>query len=313
MEKEPKVSVIMPIYNAEKFIAKAIESILNQTYHNLELILIDDCPTDRTLEIIGQYKDDRICLVHNKKNLGIAYSRNKGLSLCNGKYVALMDDDDIAIKDRLKMQVEYLENNSCIDVLGGKIKSIDENGVIIGNSGIALMNPLYIRAMLMFKNVMFNGTVMLRKSFVDKYGLEYENNCLGMEDFKLWIESSKVGNLSNLDEVLLLYRRTENSETSKVKENNLNQRKKLYAQFQRYSLIRSGFSLDENEIMVLNKVQTETNPKCESREELTRFYFVLKKIITQAKGMNLDNQKEIESACKKLFADKIYRSECVWL
>lgn len=313
MEKEPKVSVVMPIYNAERFIEEAIESILNQTYHNIELILIDDCPTDRTLEILEQYKDERICLVHNKENLGIACSRNKGLSLCTGKYIALMDDDDIAVKERLKLQVEYLENNSCIDILGGKIKAIDENGGIIENSGIALINPLYIRAMLMFRNVMYNGTVMLRKSFIDKYGLKYEDNCLGMEDFKFWIECSKVGNLSNLDEVLLLYRRTENSETAKVKEKNLSQRKKLYAQFQRYSLMKSGFFLKENELTVINKVQTETNAKCESMEELKRFYLVLKKIIIQAQKMNLDNQKEVESACKKLFSEKVYSSECIWL
>ena len=93
----PAISVIMPVYNAEKYIRKSIESILYQTFEDFELVLIDDCGNDKSMEIARQFSDERIRIIENADNIGISSSRNRGIKESHGKYIALMDDDDIVI------------------------------------------------------------------------------------------------------------------------------------------------------------------------------------------------------------------------
>lgn len=310
---KPEVSVIMPVYNAEEFIAKAIESILNQTYTNFELVMIIDCPTDGTLNIINQYSDKRIRIIYNKCNSGIAYSRNRGLSVSQGKYVALMDDDDISLRNRLEKQVYFLEENSDIDVLGGRSQTINELGKIINTSTIALTNPLYINAMLLFRNVLINGTVMMRKDFIDKYRLCYKDGCLGMEDFLFWIDCSKVGRITNLDEVLLLYRKSRYNETNKVRQIKSKERCRLYAFLQKYSLESSGIRLSSEKLLVINKVLAEVGGRCESEDEIIDFYEALKEVIDQAEKINCINKREIKIACRKLLGEKIGLCDWLWI
>lgn len=309
---KPKVSVIMPVYNAEEFIAKAIESILNQTYIDFEFIMIIDCPTDDTLNIIKRYNDKRIRVIYNEYNSGIAYSRNRGLSVSRGKYVALMDDDDISSRDRLERQVDFLEENSDIDILGGRSQTINELGKIISTSTVALTNPLYINAMLLFRNVLINGTVMMRKDFIEKYGLCYKDNCLGMEDFRFWIDCSKVGRITNLDEVLLLYRKSQYNETNRVRQIKNEERCRLFSFLQKYSLESSGISLPVEQLMVINKVLAEVGGRCESMEEIVKFYEALKGVVNQAEKSNCYNKREIKIACRKLLGEKIGLCEWLW-
>lgn len=146
----PKVSVIMPLYNAEKYVEKAIYSILQQTCSDFELILIDDQGSDKTIEIARSIIDDRIVYVCNEENLGIAKSRNKGINQAQGDYIALMDDDDIAPLDRLEKEVNFLDCHSEYDVVGGRMGVIDANDTIVKLYNEPLMNPNYIRASLMF-------------------------------------------------------------------------------------------------------------------------------------------------------------------
>ena len=163
------VSVVMPAYNGEKYIADAIESIINQSYTEWELIIVDDASIDNTLDVIKKYKDDRISLYINDKNRGISYSTNLAISKSNGKYIALLDDDDIATKDRLLLQAEYLDNHPSIDILGGRAVNIDEYGnVLMHDSSAPLNNPKLIRAWMNFANRRFsNGTTMIRKEFIE--------------------------------------------------------------------------------------------------------------------------------------------------
>ena len=101
-----KVSVIMPAYNGEAFIGESIQSLIDQTYEFWELYVIDDCSQDKTVEIIESFKDDRIHLIKNAQNMGIAYNTNLGIEKSNGEYIALLDDDDVSLKDRFKIQVD---------------------------------------------------------------------------------------------------------------------------------------------------------------------------------------------------------------
>lgn len=129
------VSIVMPVYNVEKYLQESINSILNQTYRNIELIIIDDGSTDSSVKIIKNYKDERIKAFYFE-NGGCSKQRNFGLTAASGYYLALMDADDISECDRIKNQVEFLQSNIDIDVLGTNASIIDNNGKIIREKNI---------------------------------------------------------------------------------------------------------------------------------------------------------------------------------
>ncbi len=114
----PKVTVLMPVYNAEKYLKTAIESILKQTFSDFELLIINDGSTDGSEEIIRSFNDKRIRLFNNEQNLGIIKTLNKGLNLAKGEYIIRMDADDISLPDRLELQVKYMEENPGIGISG---------------------------------------------------------------------------------------------------------------------------------------------------------------------------------------------------
>jgi glycosyltransferase involved in cell wall biosynthesis len=128
----PQVSVIMPVFNGERFIADSIMSILNQTFNDFELIIVDDCSTDNTVSIIKEIKDGRIRYVRNFANSGPAISRNVGNSMARGKYIAVIDADDIALPHRLASQFHYLESHPKIGLSGSFGEAISADGSKIG-------------------------------------------------------------------------------------------------------------------------------------------------------------------------------------
>lgn len=130
MDNSKLVSVLIPVYNVEKYVFEAINSILNQTYKNLEIIIVDDCSSDKTYEIILEMakKDKRIKIFKNKENKKICYSLNFAFNMSNGYYIARMDGDDISLLDKIEKQVKYLEENKKIDLVGVSTISIDEKG-----------------------------------------------------------------------------------------------------------------------------------------------------------------------------------------
>ncbi|EMQ5464458.1 glycosyltransferase family 2 protein, partial [Campylobacter coli] len=134
-KNKPLVTVIMPAFNRENYISFAIESILNQDYLNFEFIIIDDCSTDATYNIIQEYakRDQRIIVLRNKKNKGIVYSLNRCLERSRGKYIARMDDDDISLPERIEKQVNVMEKDISIVVAGTYFKPMDENLEFFGN------------------------------------------------------------------------------------------------------------------------------------------------------------------------------------
>ena len=196
----PKISVVMPAYNAEKYIGEAIESILNQTFKDFEFIIINDGSVDHTKEIIREYNDPRIVLLENDKNRGIVLSLNKGLDAATGKYIARMDADDIALKNRFERQVEYLDEHKDIGVLG---------------TGIFTTNAEQLKAELLFNSCIAHPTVMIRKSVLQKYNLKYNTEFAGAEDYCLWWNIAKVSKIATLPDILLDYRIHESQITKK--------------------------------------------------------------------------------------------------
>ena len=127
MTHTPRISIVMSVYNGEKYLREAVNSILNQTFKDFEFIIINDGSTDGTREILESYNDPRIILIH-KGNMGLTQSLNKGIALAKGKYIARQDADDISLPERLEKQIEFLERNEKVALLGTAIEIIDEIG-----------------------------------------------------------------------------------------------------------------------------------------------------------------------------------------
>lgn len=309
-ESSPLVSVVMPSYNCEKYIGEAIESVLNQTYKNWELIIIEDGSADNSLEIIQNYRDKRIKLLCNELNRGIADATNRGIKESAGRYVALLDDDDIAEKNRLELQVNYLENHAEIDILGGRTTFINESGEVIDYSGVPRNNPKYIRAVLLFNCMDFlNGTAMIRKEFVEKHHLHYENGCYGMQDYKFYIESSKVGNISSINRFLLKHRLHNGNETDRNFRIFGKERQQTYARFQCHSLEKSGFCLTEDALALINKALSEKGGGCDSIQELQELYEIFCELLRQGERMKIDYLEELEHVCKTKMAEQLMKIE----
>lgn len=205
---DPKVTVLMPVYNGEKYLREALESVLNQTFTDFEFLIIDDGSTDSSTEIIRSYSDPRIRLVQNERNLKLIATLNKGLDLARGEYIARMDCDDISLPQRLARQVEFMEANPEIGVCGSWVKTIGERP---GEIWRFHPDPAEIRAELFFRNPMAHPSVILRRSKLKEFNLYYNPHYLHAEDYGLWLECSKLFKLANIPEVLLNYRFTSTS------------------------------------------------------------------------------------------------------
>ncbi len=211
----PKVSVLMPAYNAEKYIGEAIESILNQTFTEFEFIIIDDCSTDNTWKIIQEYakRDSRIIASHNEKNLYISKSRNLSIDLAKSEFLAIMDADDISMPSRLEKQYAILLNNTDIAAVGAYMEIMDETGK-------TMLVRKYLKEDHDLKKKMFRYSpiaqpvVMYRKSVVKEFGC-YSPVQAPAEDLYLWFRIGTKYKFANIQEVLLKYRFFPDSSSNK--------------------------------------------------------------------------------------------------
>uniref|UniRef100_A9AAL8 Glycosyl transferase family 2 n=1 Tax=Methanococcus maripaludis (strain C6 / ATCC BAA-1332) TaxID=444158 RepID=A9AAL8_METM6 len=207
-ENNPLVSVIMPNYNNEKYLAEAIESILNQTYEHFEFIIIDDCSTDNSWHIIQNYakKDNRIKMFRNEVNLKIVKTRNKGFELMSphSKYIAIFDSDDVSMPERLEKQINFSEKNVDYGLIGSHTLIIDENSKIIGYRKYETDLKKIIKNMVK-KNQFAQPSVMIRKSVLDDVGY-YDEKYTRCQDYDLWFRIAKSFKIENLDEFLIKYR-----------------------------------------------------------------------------------------------------------
>lgn len=197
------VSVLMPAYNAEKYIAQAIESILGQTFDDFEFIILNDCSKDRTEEIILSYNDPRIVYLKNEQNLGVAVTLNNGLAAATGKYIARMDADDISLPERLEKQVAHLEANEDIAVLGTNVELFNENGTI--STGWSATDSEQMKVDLLFACGLAHPSVMMRTEVIRELG-GYDVEFNGLEDYELWCRVLQKSKVAMLPDILLRYR-----------------------------------------------------------------------------------------------------------
>ena len=214
LKKIPIISVVMSVYNGEKYLREAIDSILNQTYKIFELIIINDCSTDNTAEILQSYNDTRIKVVNNEQNLRLPASLNKGLRLTKGKYIARMDADDIALPDRFEKQVRYLENHPDVAVIGGGYKAFNEqNGELYVHKPYC--DEMLDRYYLFPTTLIGHPTAMLRKSMTVDEGFFYDEKYTSAQDYDLWLRIAQKHKINNIPDIVLKYRVHENSISKK--------------------------------------------------------------------------------------------------
>jgi glycosyltransferase involved in cell wall biosynthesis len=200
-----KVTVLMAVYNGERYLREAIDSILHQTFQDFELTIVNDGSVDRTAEIISSYNDPRIQLIHNDRNLGLTKSLNKGLKLARGQFVARQDADDISEPERLAKQVDFLEAHPDIALLGTFYQEIDDLGKKVSEHTLPC-DCTKIRWDLLFYTPFVHSSVMFRKSIViEKIGL-YNENFSYAQDYDYWCRIALSLKVANLSVCLLRYR-----------------------------------------------------------------------------------------------------------
>lgn len=239
--RTPVVSIVMPVYNAEPYLAEAINSILAQTWKDFELIVVDDGSTDRSMEIIRTFDDKRIRYVRNERNHGVAASRNRGVHLSRGEFVAQMDQDDIARPCRIAKQVSYLRKHPDIGMCGGNIiKFFATSRILIR----FLRNHEEIRVTHLFHAGFAHPTVMSRRALLVENELFYDESCRNLEDYELWCKLVEKTKVANLDRVLLEYR----SHSNQLSRENSEYFTKLLQKLHRRVLERILPDLSEEEL-----------------------------------------------------------------
>jgi glycosyltransferase EpsE len=197
----------MSAYNSEKFIAESLESIIQQSFSDFELIIFDDASTDATQEIIKNYaaKDKRIVPVFNEQNKGLTVNLNRGISMSRGTYIARMDADDISLPARLDKQVSFLEHHPDIDLLGTASVNIDDSGTEMHLRTVPEMHQEIIK-LLPKANPITHPTVMFRKKSFAKINF-YNESYRTTQDYEMWFRAAGIGlKFQNINEVLLKYR-----------------------------------------------------------------------------------------------------------
>lgn len=280
----PIVTVLMPVYNGEKYLKEAIDSILSQSFKDFEFLIIDDGSSDKSAEIIKSYIDGRIKYVSNIINKGLPYSLNRGIELARGEYIARMDQDDISLLNRIEEQVDFMQENRDIGICGTWIKTI-------GNKP-GYVHKFYtdsndIKASLLFNTSLAHPSVVIRKSVLYKNNLRYHTEHLHFEDYSLWVELSQYSELANLSKVLLFYR-VHKSSVSHVYTTN----QKMGAYFIRKTqLEKLGLSPNEEDMRIHNSLYPKKGESLKDFLEKEMVWLI--KIIDTNKQTSVYKQKSL--------------------
>ena len=264
---EPLVSVLLCVYNGERYLAQALDSVRNQTLRDFECIVVDDGSTDSTSEILDRYarKDSRIRVLRNEKNLGIPMSRNRTLEQARGQYLVCMDGDDLCRRDRVARQVEFMRANPQVDAACCGY---------IGWDGARLFpaldcrrhDPESVRALFLFFNPLINPGVILRREAME--GMAYDQTYTCTEDLDLWVRLLCAGKrLAVQEEYLLLYRRHPGQITANSTSTQREQCRVIFRRFYEHTL----FTLSEEEMdFLVRGIYFRDEPDAEKLKRLLR-------------------------------------------
>lgn len=226
------VSIIMPAYNAGRTISESIDSVLSQSYQDWELLVVDDCSKDNTLDVIQKYADgdNRITIIKNEKNLGVAASRNKAIAMARGEWVAFLDADDLWCGDKLEKQILFANQHSDAVLIYTAAHYMNADGIMY-----KYVMPVELKfgfKQLLHRNILICSSVLLRKDIAQQVPMK--DGCLH-EDYLEWLEITKPGYFAyGINEPLVIYRLQEESRSS-------NRLKAAYMSYNTYRAI--GFNV----------------------------------------------------------------------
>jgi len=201
MSQFPKVTVFIPVFNREDYVCTAINSILAQQYTDFEILVVDDGSTDKTVERVAAYKDSRVRLECNPKNLGIPATRNRGLELARGEYIALLDSDDYAYPDRLVKQVQFLDRHPDIVQVGSGCTLMDAAGRLLPRIRRHPLKPESVEAHLLFHCSLINRTIMARTAVLREFG--YDGTFPRCQDYHLHLRLARRHRMANMPNLLV--------------------------------------------------------------------------------------------------------------
>lgn len=251
----PLISVIMSAFNAEKYLKEAIDSILNQSFADFELIIVNDGSEDTTETIILSYNDMRIKYLKNTENKGLVYSLNRAIDHGKGYYYARMDADDICEIERFSRQINYLNNHPEVGVLGTYAQIIDEKGGFLGKFETPI-EDYQIRQKLFLDSPFIHPTVMFRRDILTDQ--RYDVKFYRLEDYELWVRLAKKTQFHNLPESLLRYRIVPTSETRLMNKIAYEKSRKLM-EIYRQLFIQKSITFTEEELLNYSLFMNKAN------------------------------------------------------
>lgn len=292
MIENPMISVIMSVYNEENYIKEAIDSILAQTEPDFELLIVDDCSTDNTVNIINGIDDERIILFQNEQNCGLTKNLNKALKECKGKYIARMDGDDISKPERFAIQKRFLDEHRDIMLISCNTETFGEEHLISDMCG----TPEELKCRMLIRPVLAHPGFMFRKELVDKYGFTYDEHFRSAQDYDFAVRVAKNHKLFVVPEVLLQYR-THKGQVSQTP----NLRQFAYADEIRNRLLEElGIVLTDDEISSFHKWVLEENTDCSI---FRRNYELIDRIILHNNG----------KYAAKILSKSLKKQYCCWM
>lgn len=212
----PLVSVVIPVFNAEKFIKEALMSMVNQTYQNLEIVVVDDCSTDESWKIVSELskKYANIKIARNSTNSGIAKTVNRAIRLTKGEYLARLDADDIAMPYRISQELLYLQSHPDVVAVGGQCQIIDENSRLTGFKNFPLSFE-QIYKFIYFYVPLQQSTLMVARKRLPRRAVYYREDMVIAEEIELFFQMFQYGKVENLPDYLVLYRLHSNNNSFK--------------------------------------------------------------------------------------------------
>ena len=227
----------MAAYNAEKYIKQAISSILNQSFEDFELLIVNDGSTDQTVAAVQSFDDPRIRLIHNESNQGLVFTRNRALEEATGEFIAVLDSDDIAVPERLQVQYDFMQRHPEVALCSGHAALIDEKGTSTGQQFIVPTDDVNME--VFFGNPFINPAAMFRTAILRELG--GYRDFAPAEDYDFFLRVSEKYRVGNLDQ-LLVYYRVHGQNTSAIKPAKI---RKIETNILKDMYIRWGMPLDE--------------------------------------------------------------------
>lgn len=298
---KPLVSVVLSVFNGEKYLSEAIDSILTQSYKNFEFIIINDGSTDSSLEIIRSYNDKRIIII-SRENKGLIESLNEGIRKARGKYIVRMDADDISLIRRLEKQVTFMEDNPNIGMSGSDVLIFkDSLKISIWN---VPKSDTVIKSELLFSSPFAHPSVIINRELIFKHHLFYDSDFLHAEDFELWTRVAKVTKMENISEILLKYRLLEDSITREANKN-IDKRYAIHKKILNMYLNQLGLTNTEKENRIHFNISLHQRIKDNDIDfEVLEKYF--NKLLIANKNNNIFNSLEIKKVLGKKWLAAVY-------